>query len=102
VIDDADVDSGATMAERDIRTRVLKATLDELSDGDLAFLNAMLQSDGPMTSSEIARTMGKSSGYVSTYKRRLLDQGVIKTLPRGRIEFALPSLRSYLPDYLSA
>lgn len=102
VIDDDDVDSGATMAERDIRTRVLKATLDELSDGDLAFLHAMLDGDGPMTSSDIAKVMGKSSGYVSTYKRRLLDQGVIKTLPRGRMDFALPSLRSYLPDYLSA
>ena len=101
VIDDADVSNGATMAEHDIRVRVLKAALDELSEGDLAFLVAMLDSDSSISSAEIARSMGKSSGYVSTYKRRLLDQGVIKALPRGRIDFALPSLRSYLPDYLA-
>ena len=101
VIDDSDVSNGASMAERDIRVRVLKATLDELSEGDLAFLQAMLEVDSPISSAEIARTMGKSTGYVSTYKRRLLDQGVIKALPRGRIDFALPSLRSYLPDYLA-
>ena len=37
---------------------------------------------------------------MSTYKRRLLEHGVIDAGPRGALSFALPMLRDYLPAYL--
>ncbi len=91
---------GAHLAEGDMRTRVLKATLDELSDNDLAFLGAMLQNSGSSTAAQVADVLGKGSAHVSTYRRRLLEQGVIENTGRGRFDFALPMLRNYLPEYL--
>lgn len=88
------------MAEADMRTRVLKATLDELSNADLLFLQAMLRQEGASDASQIAQALGKNSAHVSTYRRRLLEQGVIAETGRGRFDFALPVLRSYLPEYI--
>ncbi len=82
------------------RTRVLKATLDELSDNDLAFLDAMARRPGPSTAAQVGDALGKGSAHVSTYRRRLLEQGVIENMGRNRFDFALPMLRSYLPEYL--
>lgn len=94
------IEEGASMAETDMRTRVLKATLDELSDADLLFLQAMLQQERASDASQIAQALGKSSAHVSTYRRRLLEQGVIVETGRSRFDFALPMLRSYLPEYI--
>ncbi|WP_165248140.1 ATP-binding protein [Adlercreutzia sp. ZJ141] len=93
---------GTLLAAQDMRTRVLKATLDELSNADLAFLQAMLEQSGASSSSQIAHVLGKGSAHVSTYRRRLLEQGVIVETGRNRFDFALPMLRSYLPEYLES
>ena len=94
------IERGVHLAERDMRMRVLKATLDELSDSDLAFLEAMLKEDRPSTAAQIASRLGKSAAHVSTYRKRLLEQGVIENAGRSKFDFALPSLREYLPEYL--
>ncbi|MEC4272107.1 ATP-binding protein [Adlercreutzia sp. R25] len=101
-IADHAVEEGASLAETDMRTRVLKATLDELSDADLLFLQAMLRHEGASDASQIAQALGKSSAHVSTYRRRLLEQGVIAETGRSRFDFALPMLRSYLPEYIAS
>lgn len=88
------------LARKDMESRVLKATLDELSEVDLAFLAAMLPDPGPSRVADIALRMGKSSKYVSQYRRRLLEQGVIGERGRGLVGFDLPVLREYLPWYL--
>jgi len=44
-----------------------------------------------------ART-GMSSGNVSTYKKRLLERGVIDEVGRGSFRFALPFMREYLQE----
>ncbi|WP_206215102.1 hypothetical protein [Adlercreutzia sp. ZJ138] len=54
------------------------------------------------SSSQIAHVLGKGSAHVSTYRRRLLEQGVIVETGRNRFDFALPMLRSYLPEYLES
>lgn len=99
-IEDKAVACGAHLAEKDMRSRVLKSTLDELSDTDLEFLRAMLDADGPVDAPFVAQTLGKSSGHISIYRKRLLDQGAIMPVGRGRFDFALPGLREYLPEYL--
>lgn len=100
-IGDHAVICGTQLAERDMRTRVLKSTLDELSDADLDFLEAMLGAEGPVDASFVSDALGKSSGHVSIYRKRLLDQGAITNVGRNRFAFALPALREYLPEYLS-
>lgn len=96
----ADVERGIKLAEQDLNTRVLKQTLDELSDNDLLFLQAMLKDEVDSEAKALASRLGKSSSHVSTYKRRLLDAGVIEPSARSRVRFALPGLREYLVTYL--
>lgn len=99
-IDAESAERGISRARSDFETRVLKATLDELSDKDLEFLCAMAQDRDESRTSEIAERMGQSTGYVSQYRRRLLEQGVIAAQGRGKVTFALPFLKEYLKEYL--
>ncbi len=90
---------GIALAQDDMRNRVLKATLDELSGRDLDFLLAMLQDERPSRTSDIAARIDMTPGNASTYRKRLLKQGVIEDARRGEVQFALPFLREYLPEY---
>lgn len=102
VIDAQAVSRGLQLANNDIKERVLRATLDEASKGDLAFLEAMLEDSGPSATKDIGARLGKGASYVSTYRRRLLEQGLISDAGRGRLRYALPMLREYLPEYIEA
>lgn len=94
------VEQGIELAGNDMETRVLRSTLDELSEKDLDFLEAMLEDDGTSTADDIRARLGKSASHVTTYRRRLLEQGVIEERGRAAFAFALPMLREYLPEYL--
>lgn len=93
------VQEGVKLARCDMETRVLKTTLDELSDMSVRFLDAMLADKEVSSTSDIAERLQKSSGYVSTYKRRLMEAGLIEEAGRGKIRFVLPCLHDYLPRY---
>ena len=95
-----DVARGTALARSDMENRVLVATLDELSRRDLDVLACMLESEGPVNAAFVAERTGMSPGNVSTYRKRLLEQGVIEEAGRGSFRFALPMLREYLPEYL--
>ena len=56
----------------------------------------MLEDDGATVQSVMGRRLGKKSGHVSKYKKRLLQQGVIQERMKGRLEFCLPGFREYL------
>ena len=75
---------------------MLDATYQELSEGDLRFLTAMLEDEGASRVSDIAHRLGVTSGYAAQYKRRLLEQGVIGERGRGIIDFDIPFFREYL------
>lgn len=94
------MDRGIALARADLRDRVLTATLNELSGRDLDVLEAMLQDEESSPLEAIAERTGMTSGNASTYKRRLLEQGVIDLGPRNELRFALPYLREYLLEYL--
>ena len=94
------VEHGIDLARNDFVYRILNPTLDDLSEGDVRFLAAMLKDDKASSSGELARRLGKTSSYVSTYRKRLLQQGVIETNGRNKLRFALPMLREYLPEYI--
>ena len=95
-IDLQDVRQGIEAASRDFRERVLDATFYDLSQGDLRLLEAMLQDARESRLSELADRMGEGSNYVSTYKRRLVEQGVIGERGRSMVAFELPGLRESL------
>lgn len=89
-------ETGIAMAAKDFESRVLIATLQELSDVDRSFLTAMLPDSDISDISDIQCRMSKSSGYISQYRARLLESGVIESRGRGKVAFALPGLREYL------
>ncbi len=94
-----DAERGVALAKEEMETRVLDATLAELSGRDLDFLQAMLQDSNASKVADVASRTGMSTGNASTYKKRLLEQGVIEQARRGEVRFALPYLREYLPRY---
>lgn len=93
-----DAHRGARLAEEELRSYVLESTYRDLSDGDIAFLKAMLPDSGPTLMKDVASRMGKSSSYASTYRERLLRQGVIGEPDRNAVGFELPGFRDYLID----
>lgn len=90
---------GAEQARKDFIFGVVKRTCQELSDGDLAFLEAMLPDHGaPSKVADVASRMGKTPNYARVYRQRLLDAGVISVPRRGSVSFELPLLREYLEN----
>lgn len=91
-----DVSAAVSIAQRELEERVFEATMDELTNAERAFLAAMLEDDGVTLQADVQRRLGKKSGHVSKYKKRLLLQGIIRERTKGRLEFCLPGLREYL------
>lgn len=95
-----DAVAGCELAAHELRERVLYSTYRELSDGDIAFLSTMLADEGDTRLKDIEQRLGKSSGYVNTYRRRLLASGVIGERRRGVVGFDLPGFRKFLSEEL--
>ena len=87
---------GARLAQEELEGHVFDATLSELSPGDIAFLEAMAEIEPPIQQRDLKERLNKSSSHVSTYKRRLLESGIIEEPRRGVLTFALPGLGEYL------
>ena len=83
-------------AYKDLDENVFKAMLRPLSNGDVAFLEAMLADDGATRTGDLAGRLGVTQGHVQSYRKRLLDAGVIYAPRRGEVEFVIPRLAAYL------
>jgi len=96
VISGDDARLGAHAAMKDFTTGILERTWGEMSNGDRAFARAMLPDTQGSTLTQVAQRMGKTTSYASTYKRRLMRQGVIGNRPNGTFDFDIPLMRSFL------
>lgn len=72
-----DVRFGAALARRNFTERVLDTTYYDLSPNDVRFLQAMLDDEHESRTTDIASQLGEMTNYTGTYKRRLIEQGVI-------------------------
>ena len=93
-----DVMQGARMANTELGQRIFDATYRELSKADRAFLVAMLPDAKSTTRESLMERLGKPSGHVSTYKKRLAKAGLITETPSGSLTFSLPGFREYLEN----
>lgn len=75
---------------------VFCAMLRPLSRGDITFLQAMAVDGGASRVADLQERLGVSQGCVQSYRRRLLDAGVVVSPRRGELDFILPQLRDYL------
>ena len=67
-----------------------------LSEKDVDFLIAMAEDERESRLSDIGSRLGASSAYVQTYKRRLIQAGIIEQVRRGAVRFSIPHMRAYL------
>lgn len=95
-----DVENGALYARNDLERKVFDTTFLELSKGDVRFLAAMLDDDGPSMLADIAERLGKKSNYASQYKRRLMEQGLLADCGQGAVRIELPMFKDYLRERL--
>ena len=96
----SDARAGAEKASQEMESYILESTYRELSNGDVAFLAAMLQDDGPSTLKDIGQRLEKPSGHVGTYRERLMRAGIIDDVDRNAVGFALPGFRRFLQHRL--
>lgn len=95
-ISQEDVANAVALAHLEMEDRILEATFYELSEGDKRVLSAMLADGEVSRMTDIAARIGENSGYVSVYKNRLVEAGVVAEKGRGILAFDMPGLREYL------
>jgi Cdc6-like AAA superfamily ATPase len=91
-----DVETGIALAEKDLERMIFEATYRELSEQDIAFLEAMLEDDGYSTVRNVATRMNVTSKYAGMYRKRLIEQGIISSSGYGKVAFDLPMFREYI------
>jgi Cdc6-like AAA superfamily ATPase len=62
----------------------------ELSEGDKKVLSAIARNNGRMKTSEVQAATGNTSSSFSTYRKLLLEKGLIDTSDYGYVELSLP------------
>ena len=89
----AHVDAAVKLMEEDVADKVVTPIWARLSPADKQFLFAMLPDNANSTLPNIAQRLGKPAAHVHTYKRRLLDEGVVTETPLGDLAFTNIAVR---------
>lgn len=93
----ADADKGIQVARASFDSMVIEPALRRLSGRQLEYLRAMARCDDEeIATGEIAERMGATATAVSSYRKRLLDAGLVETRGYGKLAFAIPYMREYL------
>jgi uncharacterized membrane protein len=95
IVDVESASAAVSIAQKELEQRVYDAVWFELSEADKLFLLAMSKDDGLTKQADLAGRLGKPSGHVSRYKKRLLQQGIIQERSKGILEFCLPGFKEY-------
>lgn len=91
-----DAKTAVKYAKREMEDRIYRTTYNELSSGDLQYLEAMLLDENESSTLEIAQRLKQNPGYASQYRSRLLAKGLIKPTKRGYVAFDLPGFKEFL------
>jgi hypothetical protein len=91
-----DAESGIEIAKIDMERMIIDSTIRDLSEKDREFLQAMSQDEDYSNISDIAKRLGASPSLASHYKRRLVEQGVISSVGRGKVAINIPMLKTWL------
>lgn len=90
---------GTAAARTRLGSLVHATALADLSAVDRTYLVAMAHDDEECSTGEIARRLGVTPFYASTYRRRLIAAGVIAAVRHGYVDFTIPYLREYLREH---
>ncbi|MDR0885520.1 MAG: hypothetical protein LBN22_04020 [Clostridiales Family XIII bacterium] len=67
-----------------------------LSVRDQEFINAMCEDESVSKISDIMNRLDVTKGYISKYRQRLLDRGLIQREGRGELSFMLPFMKEFV------
>jgi len=93
-----DAEEGIALAKNDLERMIFDITYKELSEKDIAFLEAMLKDNEYSTISDISRRMNVTPKYAGIYRRRLIEHGIISSSGYGKVSFDLPMFREYIQN----
>ena len=99
IVTQTDVVAGIKAANDELGIAVCEPELAGLSEKGIEYLSALAQFDGPTATADVAQAMGVTPQYANTYRRRLLDEHVLVEPKRGKVDFALPYLQTYLREH---
>lgn len=85
-----------SLAANEIGSKVFQAMINPLSEKDLIFLKAIAQHNGTAKIAVLEKRMGISHGTAQTYRKRLIDAGIIFSPRRGELALVMPQLADYL------
>ena len=89
-------DLAISSAKRALISDVFLPCLNPLSAGDRRFLTAMAKDPGESRVSDMRGRLGAGKSHVQTYRRRLMEAGVIHSPSHGTLDFSIPYLGQYL------
>lgn len=92
-----DAQRGIEKARANFDSMVIAPALRRVSERQRAYLEALAAcGQGPIATGVVAKKMGTDSRAVGSYRKRLLDAGLIESPRYGFVDFAIPYMREYL------
>ncbi|MCI1974775.1 MAG: hypothetical protein LKJ51_02495 [Limosilactobacillus sp.] len=96
-VTEEDVDNVLSLFKHDLFRNAYTKIITELSPTDQKFLFIMAKSQKNVVKiSDIRQKMGKSTNYISQYRKRLIDSQVIVEAGYGKVAFSLPFMGEFI------
>ena len=95
-VDEAMLRRVEELAADEVDNKVFQAMLNPLSEKDIAFIKTIAYNGGSVKISDLEKSMGISHGTAQTYRKRLIDAGIVFSPRRGELELIMPQLADYL------
>ena len=94
-----DVSDAAAEALATYELRALAPIVDALGTGEVCYLKAMaacIDENLEVSTSEVAKSLGKESNRISYHRNQLIRNGIILQTEHGKVRFGIPFLRQYM------
>ena len=85
-------------ARLDFMNDICETSIQPLSEKDRTFLAAMTEDLDESKISDIASRLHVTEAYAQTYKRRLIQAGVLEQAHRGTVRMTIPYMRDFLRE----
>ena len=95
-ITSADVRTGVALAQEEMVNQVFKPDWARLGPLERKALAAMSRDNEPTATSDVRHRLRMTSATWSTYRRRMIDAGVIVAPRRGQVDFAHEPMHDWI------
>jgi chromosomal replication initiation ATPase DnaA len=100
-ISSKDVLVGIENSKKYIGSSMVELVFQDLTNKERDFVFAMCQDDGASKTVDIAQRLHVGVNYISEYRRRLIDAGIIVSNQRGEVDFIIPFFKEYIKNNYS-